>query len=310
MAQGRRDGRVWTGAAATVSVALWASTFVVYKLVFRRLDPLAFTGMRYLLLVPLAAGYLWWRRGRATVSRADRLAAAIAGIFGYSLLELLFVLGLARTSAIASAILIATHPIWGVLFASLAARHRPPARSVAGLGVGIVGVVVFVGAGGLAEVRAGDLLSLAAAISFGVYGAVIERLGRRMPQGDMVATSLLSGGVVLLVVSAPAVLRQDWSAAVPGDWLAIAYGALGSILLGFVLWAWALKRRGMARTAPFGYLEPVFASSSAVLVLGETFVAHRFAGAALVLTGVILAAGGEVRLTPDATTDVAATMRP
>jgi len=307
---GQREGQAWTAAAAVVSVALWASTFAVFKLVFHRLDPLAFTGARYLLLVPLAAGYLWRGRGTSAASPKDRRAAIVAGLLGYFLLEFLFVLGLARTTAVASAVLVATHPMWGVLFASLAARHRPPVRAVVGLLVGIAGVVVFVGAAGLGAVRAGDLLSLAAAIAFGAYAAIIERIGARVPQGEMVATSLLSGGIALVLVSAPAMLRQDWSAAVPGDWLGIAYGALGSVLLGFALWAWALKRRGMARTAPFGYLEPVFASALAVVVLGETFATHQFVGGALVLAGVIAAASAEAGLTPGATVDVAATMRP
>jgi drug/metabolite transporter (DMT)-like permease len=282
----------WTATAAVVSVALWASTFTVFKIAFRRLDPLAFTGVRYLLLTALATGYLVWRRGRVAPSPSrDLRLVALAGVFGYFLLELTFVLGLDRTSVVASAILVATHPIWGVTFVAIGARRRPTGREVAGLAVGMAGVVVFLGAGGLGEVRSGDLLSLGTAISFGIYGAMIDRLGDRVPQGEMVATSMAAGGVLLVLVSIPALFAQDWSAPLPADWASVAYAALGPILLGFVLWAWALRRRGMARTAPFGYLEPIFATALAVAVLGESFTASQVVGGALVLVGVILAAG-------------------
>ncbi len=283
---------VWTAGAAIVSVALWASTFTLFTIAFRRLDPLAFTGARYLLLTTLAVGYLtWWGRGRRRSSRRDLRLAAVAGFFGYFMLEFLFVLGLERTTVVASAILIATHPIWGVTFASLASRTRPTRRGLAGLAVGMAGVIVFVGSSGVDEVRAGDLLSLGAAIAFGIYGAIVDRLGGRMPQGEMVATSMATGGAVLIVVSIPAMLTQDWSTAVPGDWAVIVYSALGPVLLGFALWAWALKRRGMARTAPFGYLEPIFATLLAFVVLGEWLTAPQLIGGALVLAGVVLAVG-------------------
>jgi O-acetylserine/cysteine efflux transporter len=286
-----RVGGVWTAGAAVVSVALWASTFTLFTVAFRRLDPLAFTGVRYLLLVTLAAGYLWRRRHRGPSPSRDVRAAMVAGVFGYFLLESTFVLGLDRTSVVASAILVATHPIWGVTFASLAARRRPAPRELAGLVVGMVGVLIFLGSSGIGEVRAGDLLSLGTAISFGVYGAIVDRLGERMPQGEMVATSMTTGGVLLIAASVPAMVAQDWSAVRPADWAIVVFSALGPILLGFVLWAWALKRRGMTRTAPFGYLEPIFATALAFVVLDEWFTTPQLVGGALVLGGVVLAAG-------------------
>jgi drug/metabolite transporter (DMT)-like permease len=292
---GPRVAGVWTAGAAVLSVALWASTFTLFTIAFRRLDPLAFTGVRYLLLTSLGAAYLVrWRGRRGTSPRRDVRTAMVAGMFGYFLLELTFVLGLDRTSVVASAILVATHPIWGVAFASIAARRRPGGREIAGLAVGMGGVLVFLGSGGVGEVRAGDVLSLGTAIVFGVYGAIIDRLGGRMPQPEMVATSMTTGGLALLVVSIPAMLAQDWSVVRPVDWVIVVYSALGPILLGFVLWAWALKRRGMARTAPFGYLEPIFATVLAFAVLGEWFTGPQMVGGALVLAGVVLAAGSNV----------------
>lgn len=295
MSEGAAPSRVagtWTAAAAVISVALWASTFTLFTIAFRRLDPLAFTGVRYLLLTSLAGAFLVrWRRRRGASPRHDVRAAMIAGLFGYVLLELTFVLGLDRTSVVASAILVATHPIWSVAFASIAARRRPAPRELAGLGLGMAGVVVFLGSSGVVEVRAGDLLSLGTAVSFGIYAAILDRVSGRMPQGELVATSMATGGVVLIAVSVPAMFAQDWSTVRPVDWAIVVYSALGPILLGFVLWAWALKRRGMARTAPIGYLEPIFATALAFVVLGEWFTAPQLVGGALVLAGVVLAAG-------------------
>jgi drug/metabolite transporter (DMT)-like permease len=143
-----------------------------------------------------------------------------------------------------------------VTFAALGSHRRPRPRELLGLALGMLGVAVFVGAGGLGEVQAGDVLSLAGAISFGAYAAMIERRGGRVPQRELVATSLTAGTIVLIIGSIPAMLDQDWGLVRAADWLLVLYAATGPILLGFALWAWALQRRGMARTAPFGYLSP------------------------------------------------------
>ena len=287
----RTDTSIWPAAAAVASVLLWASTFPVYKYLFRRLDPVAFVGAHYLLLLVAVFVYLAAIRRRRTLRGRDLRFVVLAGFLGYACLELLYVLGLDRTTAIASAILIATHPIWGMTFSALGAHRRPAAHEIAGFAVGILGVVVFLGAGGLGDARLGDLLSLGAAITFGAYAAMVERLGERVPQGELVATSLASGGLILVLASVPAMASQDWSVVRPADWLLVVYTSFGPILLGFVLWAYALNRRGMARTAPFGYLEPLFATSLAVVLLGESFAQRQLLGGALVLAGVILATG-------------------
>ena len=288
----QRRPSLWTAGAAVLSVALWSSTFTIYKVAFRRFDPLAFTGVRYLILVPLAAAFVWVTRARRVSSRADLRRAALAGVFGYFVLELTFVLGLDRTSAIASAILVATHPIWGVGFAAAADRRMPAKHEIAGLLVGIVGIVVFFGGpDALSEVKAGDLLSLIAAMAFGAYGAMTDRLSERMPAGELMAASLMTGGVLLILVSVPALASQEWSAVLPVDWLIVVYTAAGPILTGFALWNFALRRRGIGRTAPFGYLEPLFATALAVAVLGESFSPAQVVGGALVLAGIVLAAG-------------------
>ena len=121
---------------------------------------------------------------------------------------------------------------------------------------------------------------------------------------------MLLVAIALIMVNALLMVFGPDARSVQVDYQLESY-ALGPILLGFVLWAWALRHRGMARTAPFGYLEPLFAASLAVLVLGDAVTATQLGGAVLVLAGVVLASSGEVRtVPPDATEDVAATIRP
>jgi drug/metabolite transporter (DMT)-like permease len=287
----------WSWLAPLVAVAMWASTFTVYKIAFRTMDPLAFVGVRYVLLVGGGLAYLAWTRDRRVGSRRDLRLAGLAGVFGYFLLELTFVLGLDRTSAIASSIMVATYPIWTVAFSAVATRRRPTPRELAGLAIGMAGVVVFLGGlGAFGSVKVGDLLSLGTAVTFGIYGAMTERIGDRVTGGELVASGLVVGGVLLLVVAVPAIGAQDWAAATATDAGLILYAAAGPIAVAFALWSWSIKVRGIIRTAPFGYLEPLIAIALAVAILGEAFAVRQVAGGGLILAGVILAAGSHAEV--------------
>src|SRR5439155_142930 len=103
----------------------WASTFTLFKIAWHDIDPVAFTAIRFAAMVPFSLGLLALTRNRVRPRREDLPLLVASGLTGYFLYQMGFVLGLERTSALASAILISTHPIFSVLFARLARRERP-----------------------------------------------------------------------------------------------------------------------------------------------------------------------------------------
>jgi drug/metabolite transporter (DMT)-like permease len=69
----------------------------------------------------------------------------------------------------------------------------------------------------------------------------------------------------------------------------VMFLALGSTIIAYVAWYWALGRGGIARTALFQFLQPVFATAFAVWLLSEEFGATTLVAALLILAGVIIA---------------------
>ena len=179
-------GPVWSygpEAAQLFVVGLWASTFLVTKAVFVEISPLAFAFVRFALMTVLAFAILALRnRGRfPPIRRADLLRFLVAGLTGYTLYQLGFVLGLDHTSPFSSSLLIAMVPFFTMVFLTLTGE-RSPRQAWIGLAVGIVGVVIFladkIGSPGS---LLGDALSLGAAVSFALYGLVNRPLVRAYP---------------------------------------------------------------------------------------------------------------------------------
>jgi drug/metabolite transporter (DMT)-like permease len=240
--------------------------------------------MVLLSMVLLAAA-----RDRVRVRRSDVPMLVASGLCGYFLYQMGFVLGLDRTTALASAILIATHSIWAVMFSWLAGRERPRRMEVAGVLLGFLGVAVFLRAwDAFASARPGDLLSLGAAAAFGAYGVINHPLTRRYPQRELMAYTLAVGGVLTALVGIPAVVRQDWGAVTGRDWVIVIYAVLGPVYLAYALWNWAIRRRGITRTVVYAFLVPVVAGVMAVVGLGEHAHPEQVVGALMVVLGLVI----------------------
>src|SRR5215211_2532583 len=167
--------------AQSVVVGLWASTFIVTKHAFAEMTPLAFSFVRFGLMTALAFAVLAARGRSWRVRRKDLPRFALAGLTGYTLYQLGFVLGLARTSPFSSSLLIAMVPLFTMLI--LAVRgERTSLRGWAGLAVALAGVAIFLADQvGTAGTILGDALSLGASVSFALYGLVNRPLVRAYP---------------------------------------------------------------------------------------------------------------------------------
>src|ERR671918_1489950 len=216
---------------ALFSVALmWASTFTLFKIAWRDLDPVAFTAVRFAAMFVFSIAVLGVSASRVWPRRADLPGLIASGLTGFFLYQMGFVLGLDRTSALASAILISTHPIFSVIFMWLVRRERPLPGEVGGVLLGFLGVAVFLRAwDAFAAARPGDLFSLGAAAAFGAYGVINQPLTSRYPPRELMAYGLALGSLLITVVGIPAMAAQDWGAVSLDSWVILIYAVVGPV---------------------------------------------------------------------------------
>src|SRR6266542_4456394 len=252
--ESERRGSLMVDGALLIVVLLWASTFTLFKIAWHDIDPVAFTGLRFVLMLAFALAVLTMSGPRVRIRRRDVPLIVASGLTGYFLYQMSFVLGLDRTSALASAILVATHPIFSVLFLWAAGRERATRREVAGVAIGFIGVAVFLRAwDAFGAATVGDLLSLLAAVAV-----------------------------------APAMVRQDWGSVGGAAWAILLFATVGPVYVAYGLWNWAIGKRGIPRTVVFGFLVPVVAGALAVTTLHESMHPEQAVGALLVVGGLVV----------------------
>jgi drug/metabolite transporter (DMT)-like permease len=97
------------------------------------------------------------------------------------------------------------------------------------------------------------------------------------------------------LVSIPAMVSQDWTSIGAPAWTILIFAIVGPVYLGYGLWNWGIRRRGIPRTVVYGFLVPVLGGALAVVVLGEPLRPEQVVGAIFVVAGLVL-----TRLSPKA----------
>ncbi|MEP7026699.1 MAG: EamA family transporter, partial [Actinomycetota bacterium] len=286
--------------ALLVVWVFWGGTYLGIRVAVETIPPLLMAGSRYLiagvLLLPFGL-----RSGTPQQRADDRprgrqwLSAAAVGILllavgngGVSVAERSIPSGLA-------ALLVATVPLWLVVFDLVLNHHtiRPPV--LAGLLAGLVGVALLSGVisiGSLARPGAvrltGIIVVLAAAAAWALGTLLSGKLP--VPTRPMLATSMqmLVGGAVLLGAAA---VSGEFRHFQPGQIsvssaIALVYLIGPGSILAFTAYGIAVRELPTATVSTYAYVNPVVAVLLGALVLGEPVSPGILAGGSCVVVAI------------------------
>jgi drug/metabolite transporter (DMT)-like permease len=278
-------------------VAFWSGNYIAGKIALREFSPLFLAGLRIgfagVAMLPLYA----WQRVRVTEPRPSGSARAtlqllLLGLFGVTLNQVLFIVGLSRTSVAHAAILIGLTPVMVLIVAWLRGQERITPRKAAGMAIALAGVAVlkaFDPAGGAGATWAGDFIILLAGFCFALFTVFGKEATEQYSTITMNTYAYVGGAVALLPLTLREAARQPLAHVSAGAWLAAIYMALFPSVIAYLIYYHALAHMTASRVSAFSYLQPVFASIMGVAILGETLGAPVIAGGAVILTGVYLA---------------------
>jgi drug/metabolite transporter (DMT)-like permease len=218
------------------------------------------------------------------------LTVALVGTAGTAGFHLGLVGGLALTTPAHAALLVNLSPLFAVLLAALTLGERLGVRRLGGVLLALGGVILIVARGDLTGgTLLGDLLCVGAAAAWTVYAVGGKALFAVHPPMQITALAMVLGTLPLLPIGGPGLLAVPWRSLGPGTWLLLAYLSVGTIVVGYVLWSWALARASTARVIVYSYLTPVIAAAISVALGQDAPSVSLAVGAVAVVAGVALA---------------------
>jgi drug/metabolite transporter (DMT)-like permease len=292
----RIDARDWS--LLGILSVLWGGSFFFNGVVLREVPPLTLVLLRValasLFLLPLLRVY-----GIRFPTGFSAWKPFIAiGLFNNVLPFSLIVAGQTYIPSGLASILNATTPLFTVVVMAAAGEEKLHARRIAGVIVGLIGVIILHGDGfdgkGLGFESGqgiGILLCLAGAFSYGLSALLARRLLSNSPPLGTATFQMLASTAMMVVVAG--VIDRPWQLPMPGatTWLGVIGLAALSTALAYIVFFQILRRSGATNVMLVTLLIPVTAILLGYLVLGEQISPHEILGALVIGSALLLIDG-------------------
>ena len=274
--------------------AIWGASFLFMRIAVPEFGPLPLVGLRVAIAAAVLLPLLAWQ-GQLAVLRTQARAVGSLGLVNSALPFLLYnVAALVLTTGL-MAIFNATAPMWALLVAWLWLGEKPTRARVAGLALGLVGVVGL--SWGKADLRPGvhgisPALGIAACLVATLLYGIAANLARRQLGGvPPLAVAAGSQTAAALVLAAPAL--GTWPATPPSAAAWASAITLGVLCTGFayLLYFRLIAQAGATSAISVTLTIPAFAMLWGALFLGEMPTLATLAGCAAILAGTALSSG-------------------
>jgi len=162
-----------------INVLLWGSSFALLKLGLDQTPPITLAFIRFAMASPLLLIYTYFKNPSSFKKSLlqEWKTFFILGLTGVTLPQIFQNVGLQSTSASNSSVIVASNPVWMVLFSKFLLGEELTRRKIAGILLGFFGVIVMIMQGGVmyimnsASVFA-DLITLGSALCWALYSTL------------------------------------------------------------------------------------------------------------------------------------------
>ncbi|MGZ2411934.1 drug/metabolite transporter (DMT)-like permease [Sphingomonas sp. F9_3S_D5_B_2] len=288
MIRTQMNGRDW--GIMLVLAAIWGAAFFFIGVAVRHVAPLTYVWLRLTIASSGLWIYLWVRGEKAGLPRSIWGSIVLLALLNNSVPFVLIGWGEIHIASGLAAILNATTPIMGVVVAHFFTQdERMSVRKLAGVLLGVAGVMVMVGPSILTQVgdnALAQLACLAASLSYALAAVWARRFKKLGVSPIGVTTGQLTAGALMLF-PLMMIVDRPWTRPAPplGAWAAIAALALLCTAFAYVLYFRLLQRAGATNAMLVTLIVPPIAILLGGLFLHEALTAQDFGGLLLIALG-------------------------
>ncbi len=273
---------------------IWGTTYLGIRLAIETIPPFFMAGIRFLVAgiitfvflrargVPMP-NLLQWRSGAII---GALLLVGGNGLVTWSEQEV--------PSSIA-ALIVATVPLWMVLFDWLIYRGISPSKKmVVGLVLGFLGIGLLIGPGqilGINDIRLSAMLILMLAPILWSLGSLYSRQAN-LPENLFMATAveMLAGGILLILAGfiTGEITQLNLSEISTLSLVSMLYLTIFGSIVALTAYVWLLKNVQAAKVATYTYVNPIIAIFLGWLILSEPLTLQMLVSVVVIIGAVIL----------------------
>ncbi len=239
---------------------------------------------------------LFWLVGlftvKETIDRADFGRLFLAALFGVCINMLAFFKGLSLTSPINASVIMVNTPILVLILSAIILKERITATKVLGILIGLSGAVLLI-VYGKSVIQGdnpllGNLLIFVNASSYGLYLIVVKKLTSKYHAITLVKWLYLFGFFMVLPFGFQEFMEVSWHTIPRTMYFNIGFVIVFTTFFAYLLNLFALSRLRPTTLSAFIYLQPLLATSFALLMRKDQLNMIKVVAALLIFTGVFL----------------------
>ena len=284
----------WKAHLALLSVALiYGANYTIAKNVLDQdyLKPNGFILLRvisgFVLFTILHVLFI-----KEKVDRKDFGLLAICGLFGIAINQLFFFKGLGATSPVHASLIMVVTPIIVLIVSSIYLTERIRWWKVLGILVGMMGAMLLItkGSSGNNSMSSslGDLYILINATSYALYLVFAKNLMKKYHPFTVMKWVFTFGLIVVIPFGIGDLSEVVWSSFPTDIWIAVIYVLVFTTFFAYLLNAYALSTVNPTTASAYIYMQPLIASTIAVLWYNDQLSSVKVLSGALIFIGVYL----------------------
>lgn len=229
---------------------------------------------------------------REEVNHRDMLRIFFASLFALVFNQGVFIFGLSLTSPIDASIVTTTLPIVTMIVAAIYLKEPVTNKKVLGIFLGAMGALILIlssqsgqaGSGNLV----GDLLCLTAQINFSLYLTLFKDLSQRYSPITLNKWMFVYASMCYIPFSYHDVAAIQWAGISTAALLQVGYVVIGGSFLAYICIMTAQRLLRPTVVSMYNYMQPIVASTVAILLGMGVFNVEKGIAVALVFLGVYI----------------------
>jgi drug/metabolite transporter (DMT)-like permease len=277
---------------AFLAALIYGVSFTVAKEVM----PVYIQPFGFILLRVLGAALLFWGVGiflkKEKIEVKDYPRLLLAAIFGIALNQLSFFKGLSMTTPINASVIMVCSPIIVLIFSSFLLDEKATKKKLLGIFIGLFGAVILIifgkDIGSASNASLGNLLVFVNASSYALYLILIKNLTKKYHAITLAKWLYLIGLFMVIPFGFSELSVVNWESLPLPIMYRIGFIIVFTSFMTYMFNLFAIKELKPTTLSIFIYLQPVIASSYALLVGSDSLNFIKIGSTILIFIGVYL----------------------